>query len=159
MEENKFMEISSTELSCLLCVKLKKRDFSRMTAVWNCGSLPPSDVVGKKLIAEEMRAEGILSKSGRRCAPPHIVCPSTVLFPKSLLGNENVAISTHICAMFILHLPPFHSRKSSSVSQPSWDRLSSLISNVADGFFISNLGNRYIYVTCSTSVWLVRKKG
>lgn len=110
MEENKFMEISSTELSDL-CVKLRKRDFSRLTAVWNCGSLPPSHVVGEKLIAEEMRAEGILSESGRRCAPLHKGCSSTILCPKSLSGNENVAISTHTDFMVILHLSPLHFRK------------------------------------------------
>lgn len=139
-----------------------RRDFSRMTAVWNCGSLPPSHVVGEKLIAEEMRAEGILSKSGRRYAPPHKACPSNILCPKSLSGNENVAISTHIWmewsySIFLLFI------LGKFISITNQLRSCEFI-NFQPGrffffFFTFSLGNRYIYVTHSTSVWLVSKKG
>lgn len=113
------MENPSTGASDLLCVRMRKRDFSRMTAFWNGGSLPPSHVVGEKLIAKEMRADGVLPKSGRRCAPLHKACPSIFLCPKSLPVHKNVAISTNIHAMLVpltLHLLPVYSSRFISIT-------------------------------------------
>lgn len=71
------MEILSIELRGLLNVKTKKRDFSGTTLNCFLELQPPSHVVGKKLVAEEIRAEGVLLKDGRQ------VCSSA----RSLLLN------------------------------------------------------------------------
>lgn len=62
---------------------------------------------GKNLVAEEIRAGGVLLKDGRSRAPLHEAYLSILFCSKSLPVNENVAFSTGIQQM----LEFFSSRK------------------------------------------------